>query len=42
VDFEGNIADASVQAALDELAGITRSLKIFGSYPSRTSRSEES
>jgi chorismate mutase / prephenate dehydratase len=41
VDFEGNIADAAVQAALDELAPLTRSLKIFGSYPSRTTKGEE-
>jgi chorismate mutase / prephenate dehydratase len=36
VDFEGNVADANVQRALDELLGLTRALKIFGSYPSRT------
>ena len=41
VDFEGNVADAPVQAAVDELAGLTRALKIFGSYPSRTTRGEE-
>jgi chorismate mutase/prephenate dehydratase len=35
VDFEGNVADPAVQHALDELAGLTRSLKIFGSYPAR-------
>jgi chorismate mutase/prephenate dehydratase len=40
VDFEGNVADAPVRAALDELSGLTRSLKIFGAYPSRTTRSE--
>ena len=37
VDFEGNVADANVQRALDEMTGLTRSLKIFGSYPARTS-----
>jgi chorismate mutase/prephenate dehydratase len=37
VDFEGNVADANVQRALDEMVGLTRSLKIFGSYPARTS-----
>ena len=36
VDFEGNVAEANVQRALDELTGLTRALKIFGSYPSRT------
>jgi len=32
-DFEGNVADANVQRALDEIAGLTKSLKVFGSYP---------
>jgi chorismate mutase/prephenate dehydratase len=41
VDFEGNLADPSVNAALDEIAGLTRSLKIFGSFPSRTRRMDE-
>jgi chorismate mutase/prephenate dehydratase len=41
VDFEGNLADTSVQAALDEIASLTRSLKIFGSFPSRTTRGDE-
>jgi chorismate mutase / prephenate dehydratase len=41
VDFEGNVADPAVQAALDEISGLTRSLKIFGSYPARTAKSEE-
>jgi chorismate mutase/prephenate dehydratase len=35
-DFEGNVADANVQRAIDEIAGLTVSLKIFGSYPART------
>ena len=35
VDFEGNVADANVQRALDEMTGLTRALKIFGSYPAR-------
>jgi chorismate mutase/prephenate dehydratase len=35
-DFEGNVADTNVQHALDELTKLTRSLKIFGSYPART------
>jgi chorismate mutase/prephenate dehydratase len=36
VDFEGNVADANVQRAMDEISGLTKSLKIFGSYPART------
>jgi chorismate mutase/prephenate dehydratase len=40
VDFEGNVADPSVQRALDEIAGLTKSVKIFGSYPARTVRAE--
>jgi chorismate mutase/prephenate dehydratase len=36
VDFEGNLADANVQRALDEMTGLTVSLKVFGSYPTRT------
>jgi chorismate mutase/prephenate dehydratase len=36
VDFDGNVADANVQRALDEIAGLTLSLKIFGSYPARS------
>lgn len=40
VDFEGNVADSNVQRALDEIAGLTRSLKIFGSYPARTTKAE--
>lgn len=35
-DFEGNVADENVRRAVDELGRITRSLKIFGSYPART------
>jgi prephenate dehydratase len=30
------VADTNVQHALDELTKLTRSLKIFGSYPART------
>jgi chorismate mutase/prephenate dehydratase len=40
VDFEGNVAEPNVQRALDEMAGLTRSLKIFGSYPARTVKAE--
>jgi prephenate dehydratase len=40
VDFEGNVADPNVQRALDEIAGLTKSLKIFGSYPARTMKAE--
>jgi chorismate mutase/prephenate dehydratase len=36
LDFEGNISDANVQRALDEMTGLTRALKVLGSYPSRT------
>jgi chorismate mutase/prephenate dehydratase len=36
VDFEGNVADANVQRAVDEITALTLSLKIFGSYPART------
>ena len=41
VDVEGNMADANVQAAMDEIAKLTLSLKIFGSYPARTSKSAD-
>lgn len=41
VDVEGNIADANVQAAMDEIAKLTLSMKIFGSYPARTVTSTE-
>jgi chorismate mutase/prephenate dehydratase len=34
VDFEGNIADESIEQALDELSVHTRFLKVLGSYPS--------
>lgn len=34
VDFEGNLADQRIQTALDELARLTRYLKVLGSYPS--------
>ncbi|MEO7190285.1 MAG: bifunctional chorismate mutase/prephenate dehydratase [Vicinamibacterales bacterium] len=36
VEFEGNTADAPVQRALDEISALTKSLKIFGSFPART------
>jgi chorismate mutase/prephenate dehydratase len=36
VDVEGNVADANVQRALDEMTGLTNAIRIFGSYPSRT------
>lgn len=35
VDFEGNIADARVEKALDHLSRITRFMKVLGSYPSQ-------
>jgi chorismate mutase/prephenate dehydratase len=35
VDVEGNIADLNVRTALEEISTLTRSLKVFGSYPSR-------
>jgi chorismate mutase/prephenate dehydratase len=40
VDFEGNVAEPSVQRALDDISGLTKSLKIFGSYPARTMKAE--
>jgi len=40
LDFEGNVSEPHVQRALDEIAGLTRSLKIFGSYPARTTKAE--
>jgi chorismate mutase/prephenate dehydratase len=36
VDFEGNRSDPRVQDALRELAGRSFFLKVFGSYPART------
>lgn len=36
LDFEGNIADAEVQTALQELTSNTSYLKVLGSYPART------
>jgi chorismate mutase/prephenate dehydratase len=36
VDFEGNLADPNVAAALREMAARTGFLKVFGSYPART------
>jgi chorismate mutase/prephenate dehydratase len=38
VDFEGNIADANVMHAMEEISSLTLSLKIFGSYPARTAK----
>jgi len=40
VDFEGNVVEPNVQKALDEISGLTKSLKIFGSYPARTMKAE--
>ncbi|TWT40573.1 Phospho-2-dehydro-3-deoxyheptonate aldolase [Phycisphaerae bacterium RAS1] len=39
VDFEGNVADAAVQKALQQLSAYTGFLKVLGSYPARTTRS---
>jgi chorismate mutase/prephenate dehydratase len=36
VDIEGNIADANVRQAFDEMRPLTHTMKIFGSYPART------
>jgi prephenate dehydratase len=38
VDVEGNVADQNVQRAMDEISGLTLSMKIFGSYPARTEK----
>jgi chorismate mutase/prephenate dehydratase len=38
VDVEGNVADQNVQRAMDEISGLTLSMKIFGSYPARTKK----
>lgn len=38
VDFEGNVADPSVQETLDALKKQVRFLKVLGSYPSRDLR----
>jgi chorismate mutase / prephenate dehydratase len=38
VDFEGNVAEPRVQEALQTLAGDTSYLKVFGSYPARTTK----
>jgi len=35
-DFEGNVADPGVRAALEELTTIVSYLKVFGSYPAAT------
>lgn len=39
-DFEGNMADPDVQRAVDEIAGLSKSVKIFGSYPARTTKAD--
>lgn len=41
VDFEGNLADPTVEQALRELAGRTSFLKVLGSYPARTTRAAQ-
>jgi chorismate mutase / prephenate dehydratase len=38
VDFEGNLADPRVQEAIQKLAADTSYLKVFGSYPARTTK----
>jgi chorismate mutase / prephenate dehydratase len=38
LDFEGNIVDAGVKTALEELAVNTSYLKVLGSYPARTTK----
>jgi chorismate mutase/prephenate dehydratase len=38
IDFDGNVADANVEAALRELAGKTSFLKVLGSYPARVTK----
>src|SRR5439155_20669160 len=38
VDFEGSVAQPAVKAALQELAAETSYLKVFGSYPARTTK----
>ncbi|MBI4585816.1 MAG: 3-deoxy-7-phosphoheptulonate synthase [Planctomycetes bacterium] len=35
LDFEGNIDDEKVQQTLEEIRGVTRFLKVLGSYPSQ-------
>ncbi len=35
LDFEGNIADESIQKLMDELGHYTRFIKVLGSYPSQ-------
>ena len=42
VDFEGNIAEPHVQKALQALTGETSYLKVFGSYPARTTKDSRS
>lgn len=41
VDFEGNVADPGVQAALQALAARANLLKVLGSYPARTTRAAQ-
>jgi chorismate mutase/prephenate dehydratase len=41
VDVDGNIADANLQRAFDEMTALTRSIKIFCSYPARTQSMDE-
>lgn len=41
VDFEGNVADAGVQTALQALAAQTNLLKVLGSYPARTTKAAQ-
>jgi len=42
VDFEGNLAEPRVQKALQALTGDTSYLKVFGSYPARTTKDSRS
>jgi chorismate mutase/prephenate dehydratase len=42
VDFEGNVTEPRVQQALQALAGDTSYLKVFGSYPARTTKESRS
>jgi chorismate mutase/prephenate dehydratase len=42
VDFEGNVAEPRVQQALQALAAETSYLKVFGSYPARTTAESRS
>jgi chorismate mutase/prephenate dehydratase len=42
VDFEGNLAEPRVKQALQKLASDTSYLKVFGSYPARTTKESRS